>query len=87
MLFFGIFIIFCHRTTLEKNCLKKEYYYYYDEHYKKVPFVLISVPQHFACWRSLGSYPGFEICCSLKVYVEIEPSDSQLVEKAVKALY
>ena len=36
MLFFGIFIIFVHGTTLKKtrlkkNCLKKEYYYYYDD--------------------------------------------------------
>ena len=31
--------------------------------------------------------PCLEIRCSLQVYVEVEPSDSQLVEKAVKALY
>ena len=47
----------------------------------------ISVRQLFACWRSLGSYVGLEICCSLQMCVEVEPSDSQLVEKAVKAKF
>ena len=81
------------RTTLEKtclkNCLRKEYYYYDDdddERYKKMPFLSISVLQLFVCWRSLGNYPGLEICWPLQVYLEVESSDNQLVEKAVKAL-
>ena len=81
---FFVFLYIFHRTTLEKTRLKKEYYYYYyyyyydDECYKKVLFLSISVLQLFACWRSLGSYRGLEICCSLQLYVEVEPSDSQL---------
>ena len=59
----------------------------YVERYKKMAFLSISVRQLFACWRSLESYPGLEICCSLQVYVEVEPSNSQLVEKNVKGLY
>ena len=58
-----------------------------DECYKKVPLFSISVQQCFAYWRSLGSYPGLEICFSLQVYLEVEPSGSQLVEKAMKAMY
>ena len=44
-------------------------------------FFSISVRQLFACWRSLGSYPGLEICSSLQVYAEVEVSGSQLGEK------
>ena len=51
-----------------------------------VLFLSSSVWQLLACWQSLGSYPGLQICCSLQVYVEVQPSDSQLVEKGMKAL-
>ena len=32
-----------------------------------------------------GKFYGLEICCSLQVYLEVEPLGSQLGEKAVKA--
>ena len=34
-----------------------------------------------------GKFSGLEICCSLQVYVEVEPADSQLAKTAVKGLY
>ena len=37
---------------------------------------------------SLGNYLGLKIHCFLHLYVEVEPSDSELVErKTVKALH
>ena len=52
-----------------------------------MPILSVSVLRCFVCLRSLGSYSGLETCCSLQVNLEIEPSDSQLVEKDVKVLY
>ena len=93
MLFFGIFIKCFHRTTREnpseKFCLKKEDYdAYYDEQIiRKCRFYYCLFGNFSHASDPLGSYPGLEICCSLQVYVEVDPSDSQLVGKAVKALY
>ena len=36
-------------------------------------------------WEAI--YPGLKICFSLQVYLKVEPSGTQLVEKAVKAMY
>ena len=82
-------VLFCSSIPTFCSFLKCFSFFYYDddEGYKKVPFLSISLRQLFVCWRSLGSYPGLEICSSLQVYVEVEPSGSQLGEKAVKALY
>ena len=84
---FWYLIFLLHRTTLEKTHLKKEDYY--DEaiirkcHFYRSLFCDFSRADNH--WE--GIYPGLEICCSLQVYLEVAPSDSQLVEKAMKALY
>ena len=46
-----------------------------------MPFLSISVWQLFVCCRSLGSYPVLEICFSLQVYLDVEPSRQPVSRK------